>query len=140
MAINNRPTMSITDAINEARATIRAANIRGLRPLSDSSGDYVCAEYERADRRVNCTLYVRTGYPHTEKATYKGAPEGELICTTTIEVEITWSSTGRSPAEAIANIKLYTEVAELAAEIEARFAHARVGEVLAPRETAAAKS
>jgi len=130
MAINNRPTMSTEEAINEARATIRAAGIRGLRALPESSGDYICAEFERADRRVNCTLYVRTGYPRTEKATWKGAGENEMVFGTTIVVEITWSSTGRTPAEAIACIKLYTEVAELAAELEARFAHDRIGEVL----------
>lgn len=47
--------------------------------------------------------------------------DGKYVAPVKMRTEITWSSTRRSVAESIAAIKLYTEVTQFAAELEAFF-------------------
>jgi len=65
-----------------------------------SGGLNIRIEWERA-WSVGCDLSVRIGSRHTDH-----------------DVKVVWSSTGRTPAEAVAAAALYAQVAALACEIE----------------------
>lgn len=135
---SNKPSILTHDAMAEIREMVIAAGIRGMRPLNELSAfaDYLSIEVERAGRAVTATMYVKAERAGHEAAQWPDAPEGAKVFWNKIAVELSWSGTSRSIATTTACIALYRELADLGAEIEARFERERVGEVYEPKADA----
>jgi len=94
-------TITIQDALTECLKTIQAAGIAGMRApqINDSFGGSLFVSFARA-RGVEVTLNISNG-------------------TRGLDVDVTWPSTGYSPAAARAAAVLHGEVADLACLLEA---------------------
>ncbi len=111
------------EAIKTAATIILAANPRGMRnerELKASveegdgvSGDYLNVSFERG-WAIGCSLSINMTHSDSE-TDKKAGMRRELRAA---QVEVSWSSTGRSAASARAAIALYSEITDLAAEIE----------------------
>jgi hypothetical protein len=109
-------------AAEKIKTLVEGFHLRGLRRL-DATGGGVSVSVERA-WAVSADLYIRF-----ERA------DGEVInpddehwhgSYLTVTTQLTWSSTGRTVVEGLAAVKLYQEMLDVAAEVEAVMSHERV--------------
>jgi hypothetical protein len=110
-ALNNG--LSYEEAVQTAKRIIVETAIRGCQP---EYGDGLSCEYKRG-WGINATLYVRFNRVWEKRVTNPDNNR-QSIEFWEARVEVSWSSTGRDVADAVAAIKLYTEVTELAAELQ----------------------
>lgn len=89
---------------------------RAPEPRFSSEGGYV--EIQRG-WGVSCSLDVQLRY--AGMSTEKAGSETYRVTRQSVEVTLSWSSTGRSVAKAAAAIALYREMMEAGAAIEAAF-------------------
>lgn len=121
------------EALAEAARIIKAVNIRGMRG-GDLTGlsNYIHVEFERG-WAIGASLSIRLDREGREVANPDAAPDlfdgvGRLAAV----VEVGWSSTSRTVAEATASLALYREVTELAAELEATLDRMKIGSYAGP--------
>lgn len=110
---------------DEARAKIAqlvdSFKIRGRRNYTTSG---VTLDVERA-WGVAGALYITLERDH-DNAIVNPDDENQRAYRYRVETKLSWSSTGRTIAEALASTKLYTELIEVAAEVEAVMNHERI--------------
>lgn len=107
---------SIDDAAKIVNKIVTAANIRGMRHMSEFNGGSGYIEFERGNR-IGCSMSIRFDHDYDSRVVNPDNPQ-QAVAFFTPNVEVTWSSTGRDVAAATASLNLYREVIELAAEIE----------------------
>lgn len=112
-------------------ALVESLRLRGAR-VSTSSG--VSVTVERA-WGVSADLYVRFESDYT--AVSNPDDETQRAYRYHVETKVTWSSTGRSLAEAQASVALYRELVDAMAEVEAVMSHERVVQTYGLPEPAA---
>jgi len=104
--------------LEEAQATvariIEETNIRGCKPSYSVGLD---REYERG-WGIGCRLNVAFDRVYDDRVVNPDEPL-EAVEIYRIRIDVSWSSTTRDVAAARAAIKLYTEVTDLAAELQA---------------------
>lgn len=90
---------------------------------AESFGRFILrVELSRGNGAVDARLNIHLR-PHLE---FEGQPGAENFAAFKVETEIGWASTRRSIANATAAVKLYQDVIELAALIEATYGDGRV--------------
>jgi hypothetical protein len=100
------------DAVQNAKRIITEAAVRGLQPGSDG----LSCEFKRG-WAISANLYVRLDRDWDRRVVNPDNSR-QSVEFWSARVEIGWSSTGRDVVAALAAIKLYTEVTELAAELQ----------------------
>ena len=101
-------------ALQIAARLIRDASVRGIKPNSlaalerEEFTTFMIADYERSFS-VGASISIRAGYMSARSW------EGPY----TLEIDINWSGTGRDTSTARAAVVLYSELVDLACEIEA---------------------
>lgn len=113
--------LSTTDAYKKINDIVKAFNIRGISPSSSEYRSTV--QVERA-WGVGATVYF--SYDRSSDALVNPDDSNQRVYTYSLKVEISWSGTSRSLAEATASIALYRELTEMAAEVEAIMQRERV--------------
>ena len=108
-------------AVAKVKALIESMHIRGAR-VSDGCGMGVYVERAWG---VSASLYVKFDRDYDYKVIN---PDNDTQCAGryNVVVELSWSSTTRRVSDAVASIKLYQELTEAAAEIEAVMSHESV--------------
>jgi hypothetical protein len=147
MRTKTQKTYATRRAALQAAATILGEylhTIPGLRSSAENTvadiweqvtagRDHLAIEWDRA-WGANCSLSISLHHASLEQE------ETRIVHHVRASVELSWSSTGRSPAEAVAAIALYRQVAELACLLESVLARMDVAEVAErPAQTPAAK-
>lgn len=124
------------EALKKAAQIILASNIRGIRTdhkgrLADQDfgfdGGHVSVSYERG-WAMGCDLNISMAYGEPEKE-----KNGTIHEIRIARVQVSWSSTGRTPAAALAAVTLYSEVTALAAEIETVLGETTYGKTYPPK-------
>jgi hypothetical protein len=121
-------TQAMTQAVNVIRAhlpLIPGAKDGGyleqtLQQAPDR--DYLNIAFERS-WGVGCDISVSIRHSGLERE------ETRMVLHKRASVEVSWSSTGRGPAEAMAAIALYTQVAQLACLVQAVLDRLDIAEV-----------
>jgi hypothetical protein len=99
--------------------------------------DYFNIEFERADRRVQCTLYVKIDWQHDRER--EEDADGNTWSRYRVTADVSWPSHGTtSLTQARARVDLYQEVVRLATEVAASFPNdvMKIRETRAQREEA----
>jgi len=109
---------TLEEALAKARAVLDESGLRGLRPAHDSAvGGYVDREWERG-WGIGCRVSVRLELDFGARLVNPDEPR-EAVLFYRPKVEVGWSSTGRDVATARAAVRLYADVTDLAAEVQA---------------------
>lgn len=115
-----RATRGLTyqEAADKIKALITSFNLRGVKP---NGGLDVTVERAWG---YGASLYVRI--ERTDVRIENPDDVAQRAGTYTVTTKLSWSSTGRSIAESVAATKLYTELIEVAAEVEAVMLHEHI--------------
>jgi hypothetical protein len=125
-------SMTAAQATEKIKALVASCNVRGVKA---PYGDGLTVEVERG-WAVSATLYVRMERDYDRVVTNPDNSDQKAFHYT-LKTEVSWSGTSRSIAEATASVKLYQELIELAAEIEATIGRERIVSLRGVEETVA---
>lgn len=109
--------LTVKEATAKVKVLVESFHLRGMRPLDGDHG--VSVEVARS-WGVEANLYIRFDSNDSERERLVNPDnKDEWVYTYRLRVETSWSSTTRTLAESVASIKLYQELVEVAAEVEA---------------------
>lgn len=100
----------------QVEEVVKAANIRGMQPHNDFATSSVYLEFRRTSS-THCSLSIGLNFNYDD-VVRNPDNDRQSVGFFSPRVEVGWSSTSRNAAAATACIALYTEVVNLAAEIE----------------------
>lgn len=115
--------LTVEQAVDKVQKLVEGFHIRGICDGDMGRYDGLTVTVERS-WGVNADLYIR--YERTDDKTTNPDNSNESAGTYRFTTSISWSSTGRSLAQATASVKLYQELIEVAAEVEAVMKEDRV--------------
>lgn len=114
--------LTITEATEQIVTLLRAMNIRGG-TVESSYGITLRVERSWA---IGADLMVRFDESFSAKGIENPDNPLQRVSPVSGKVELNWSGTSRSVSESLAAIKVYTELTEAAAEVEAVIARMRI--------------
>lgn len=106
-------SMTVAQAREKITGLVKSFHLRGLQ----DSDDLMSVNVERA-WGVSASVYFRYDGRHDNPITNPD-DESQRVYSHSLRIEFSWSSTGRSMAEALASANLYRELIDMAAEVEA---------------------
>ncbi len=116
-----RHGMNVKDALLTVRQIMMRRDVKGVR-VGLTELDMLHSDCHLGVERgwaVGCDLYVKFPLWGAYDDRVEDPENNKVWMKVNYEIELSWSSSGRTPLQALACVNLYKEMVDLAAEIEA---------------------